>query len=151
LTSVALLLPTAAFAAEDGTRMPGSACKLGLPQAGDTTLYAVDEIYNSSDKAVAVTCPIARNVIDSSSLEYASVLAEKGVTCTLLLMTEVADFFGNPANTATEQAGSFQRLVWGRGDEDVFTPPGGTYTFLCTLPPQTGIYNYYIVENDGED
>jgi len=148
----ALLLPTGAFAAEDGTRMPGSACKLTLPQAKDTTLYNADETYNSSSQTVSVTCPMPRSVIGSSSLEYASVLTERGVSCTLLLMTETGDYYDNPASSSSEaMSNGLVRLVWAGGDENVVTPAGGTYTFLCTLPPQTGVYNYYIVENDGEE
>ena len=149
---VALLLPAAALAAEDGTRMPGAACKLSIPQSKDTTLFSVDEIYNSSLDTVNITCPMPRAVIDSNSLEYASVLADRSVTCTLLLMTEAGDFYSNPKNTSLESVhNGLARLVWADGDDNVYTPAGGTYTFLCTLPPQTGVYNYYIVENDGEE
>jgi hypothetical protein len=149
---LALLLPAVALAAEDGTRMPGAACKLRYPQSKDTTLYSVDEIYNSSLDTVDITCPMPRAVIDSSSLEYASVLAERSVTCTLLLMTEAGDFYSNPVPTSTEQlANGLIRMVWAEGDYNVYTPAGGTYTFLCTLPPQTGVYNYYVIENDGEE
>jgi len=149
---LALLLPAAALAAEDGTRMPGAACKLGLPQSKDTTLFSVDEIYNSSLETVSITCPMPRAVIDSTSLEYASVLVDRSVSCTLLLMTEAGDYHSNPPNGSTEVlSNGLTRLVWADGDENVYTPAGGTYTFVCNLPPQTGVYNYYIVENDGED
>jgi len=147
-----LLAPVAASASEHATRVPGGACKSILPQSRDTQLFSSDKIYNSSNDTVDIACPVTRNTQVASSIEYASVLTEFGVRCTLLLMNDIGNFYANPTNTSTESyQNGYMRLIWAAGEENLETPADGTYTFLCTLPPRTGVYSYSVVENVDED
>ena len=149
------LVPAVAFAAEDETQMSGAACMSTVPATGDASLTRVHAVYTRSSP-VQVVCPIARNVIASDSLEYASMVVYQQAipNCTLYTYTAGGGLFQGYQPTSQTTAGLPQgmvRLVWGAGDANIATSPGGAYNFLCEMPANSAIYAYYINENDDED
>lgn len=148
---VGLLAPAAASASEDTTIMPGSACKLAGFQGADVgTQSFAGRFQNASASVIPATCPIARAVADSDSLEYASVLVSGQVSCSLVLISSTGDFQRVPSS-GSQAVGDKILLQWALGDANVYVPNPGAYAFDCTLESSGVIYYYQIDENDGED
>jgi len=146
----ALLLPAAANASEDTTIMPGSACKLASAQGVDTATQSFGgTIQNTGAGIIHVTCPIARAVADSESLEYAEILTSGRVSCGLFIISTTGEF-DREESTGTTLVGDKTLLQWALGDPNipVFTP--SAYAFQCVMDGPSTIFYYRIDENDGE-
>lgn len=146
-----MLAPGAASAAEDATIMPGSACKLSGFQGYDmVTQSQAGRFQNAGTSAIAATCPMARAVYDSDSLEYAAVLVAGGVQCSLTMVSTTGEF-QRIASTGSQAVGNKTLLQWALGDSNIYVYNPGAYAFECTLESSGEIYYYQIDENDGED
>jgi hypothetical protein len=151
MSMVGLLAPAVAMADEDTTIMPGSACKLAGYQAYDTMTQSTGGVFaNAGSEVLLATCPMARAVQHSTSLEYASVLVSAGVSCDLFVVSAEGDMT-RVQNTSSSRVGDKTRLEWAVGNANVETPEESSLAFQCGVVSSGTIYNYRIDENDDED
>jgi len=139
------------MADEDTTIMPGSACKLAGYQAYDTMTQSTGAVFtNAGRELLLATCPMARAVQHSTSLEYASVLVTEGVSCDLFIISPDGDMT-LAQSTSSARVGDKLRLEWAVGNANIDTPEESSLAFQCAVPSSATIYNYRIDENDDED
>jgi hypothetical protein len=151
MSLLGLLAPSLAMADEDTTIMPGSACKLAGYQGYDTVTQSTGGVFaNAGTEVLLATCPMARAVQHSTSLEFASVLVSNGVSCDLFVVSAAGDMT-RVQSTSTSSVGDKTRLEWALGDANVETPEESSLAFQCGVPSSGTIYNYRIDENDDED
>lgn len=151
MSLVGLMAPAVAMADEDTTIMPGSACKLAGYQAYDTMTQSTGAVFsNAGSQVLLATCPMARAVQHSTSLEYASVLVSEGVSCDLFVVSPEGDMT-RFESTRSSRVGDKIRLEWAVGNANVDTPEESSLAFQCGVVSSGTIYNYRIDENDDED
>jgi hypothetical protein len=151
LSLCGLFAPAVAMADEDTTIMPGSACKLAGYQAYDMVTQSTGAVFqNAGSEVLLATCPMARAVQHSTSLEYASVLVSNGVSCDLFVVSAEGDMT-RVQSTGSSRVGDKTRLEWAVGNANVETPEESSLAFQCGVPSSGTIYNYRIDENDDED
>jgi hypothetical protein len=151
MSLVGLMAPAVAMADEDTTIMPGSACKLAGYQAYDRVTQSTGGVFqNAGSEVLLATCPVARAVQHSTSLEYASVLVSDGVSCDLFVVSAEGDMT-LVQSTSSSRVGNKTRLEWAVGNANVETPEESSLAFQCGVPSSGTIYNYRIDENDDED
>jgi hypothetical protein len=151
MSLVGLMAPAVAMADEDTTIMPGSACKLAGYQSYDTMTQSHGGVFtNAGSEVLLATCPMARAVQHSTSLEYASVLVSDGVSCDLFVVSPEGDMT-RVQSTSSSRVGDKTRLEWAVGNANVETPEESSLAFQCGVVSSGSIYNYRIDENDDED
>lgn len=151
MSLVGLMAPAVALADEDTTIMPGSACKLAGYQGYDMVTQSTGAVFaNAGSEVLLATCPMARAVQRSTSLEYASVLVSNGVSCDLFMVSMEGDVT-RVQSTSSTSVGDKTRLEWAVGNANVNTPEGASLAFQCGVLSSGTIYNYQIDENDDED
>jgi hypothetical protein len=157
-------LPLIAFnvsvMAVDGKAYPGALCQ---PETNTQSIVRNTKgvMFNTGTDPQTWICPIVRDR-HVSSIEDATIVVRDNngdpnadVSCTLFSRTPTGQLV---ASEAQGSAGTgVVPLEYGAGDPNIDSMPGdGHYYFRCTIPGifgglRSGVLEYRVTENDGED
>ena len=152
---VAVICPTAATAAQDPGVYPGAACQPYY--SSNTFRHNYGGVYNNSSETQDWVCPVARDFEDSGSIEYAQVTVHASSSgrpnCDLRSITEEGKLYKIAApRIYSTRTSRVYTLKFGLGpDNAINVVQYGSLYFYCSLPRDSGILNYRVTENVGED
>lgn len=153
---VGVLAGSSVAVGDDDKTYPGLMCQPGDDPDGQLTYTQSGEIYlNAGTYSTRnVVCPVVRDHTSNSDGVWDWLVrmndgsSTSGVTCTLYAWNRYGVVDDSLTLATTSGTGDFEHATWGYLSS---SSANGTYGMVCTLPTNSAIYGYRVIEHEQTD